>query len=398
MAGLKSADAVRGEVGRFLECTFIDELAGVQVAWPHAFAVGRPSKAELVGGLRDVDLLAQELRRWEREFGATVRYGTREAGGLQRVPTHVELPSVDAAAAVVGLRERVHEPWGRALERTRTRIAALKDGFPLLGPEAYARVLRAEDARDDLEFELLLAAGAWFSCHDAAGLTPRQVPLPGIDGKWLDAKRLRDFVCLLAGREDLGLRGHPQRMDFAYLDPGHRARGGRRYDSWVEGDASVPAYVPRVLLIVENKASYLDFPEVEGGICLFGSGKAGMAVTSAMPLVRSAGQVVYWGDLDADGFQILDGYRARGVTCASILMDGYALARYGRYGTNLGKDHHSILVRERLELAHLTDAERDAYERITDPDYRGYRRIEQEKIPLVDALAALQAVQASMSS
>ena len=73
-------------------------------------------------------------------------------------------------------------------------------------------------------------------------------------------------------------------------------------------------------------------------------------------------------------------------------MDAQTLDRYERFGTSLEKDHRSALVRERRELDHLTDSERAAYERLTDPAWNGHRRIEQEKIPLVEAIDAIRQV------
>ncbi len=390
MGGLKDVDALLAEVERRLERSFVEEVAGLEPAWPHAFALGRPSKAELLQKLEELHLLTQRLRTWEQSYGVGIAYEGRDAGGPQRVPARMVVPTINVAAELVARRKRTKELWAEALDRTRARNALLEGSFPRLDGTSRSKLLRSVDGCDELEFELLLAAGTWFSLHDATGLTSRQVPLPGIDAKWLGNKRRQVLICLLSGLSTLELRDQPKQLDFAYLDPAHLATGGRRYDSWVEGDVAPLPYEPSVVLIVENKDSYLDFPQVDGGICLFGSGWAGMAVASAMPLVHQAKHVVYWGDLDADGFQILNGYRERGVVCESILMDVPALRRYERYGTNLEKDHRTGIARERLELPHLTHAEREAYALITSSEYAGHRRIEQERIPLAAALDALR--------
>lgn len=388
MAGLKRERDLRDALGRRLGRTFAEDIAGAQSSWPYALSLGRPTKKEILSDFDAIVSLTKTLRSWEQQGLAHVGYATREAGGAQRIPARVEIPTMTAAAKLATPRGR--EAWTAIVRRTERRATLLAASFGELEPAARARVLRSQDGCDDLAFDLLLAAGAWFRTHDTRGLTPREVPLPGIDGKWLDNARRRALVCLLAGKEDLGLVGTPNSLAFAYLDPAHLASGGRRYDSWVQGDAIALAYVPSCVIIVENKDTYLMFPQVEEGICVFGSGKSGAALVSQLPWILAARRVVYWGDLDADGFEILDGYRAKGIRCQSILMDLGTLERLGRYGTNLEKDHKTPIARPHKELANLTDDERAAYELITSPDYVGNRRLEQEKIPLAEALAALE--------
>jgi len=172
--------------------------------------------------------------------------------------------------------------------------------------------------------------------------------------------------------------------------------GGRRHDSVVIGDRTIPAYKPRAILICENKDTYFRFPEYPGLITVWGNGNfAAKGEQTGLGLpdiewIASADQTVYWGDIDADGFKILSGLRDRlGDRVQSILMDLDALHRYERYGTNQDKNNRPITAAPRLPL-NLNGPEQAAYEQITSPDCIGYRRIEQERVPHHDALAALQ--------
>ncbi len=388
MAGLKTESDIRRALSRRLSQCFAAEAAGICVEWPFVLALGHPSRAALLAGLGELDILTQTLRAWDQELGTTTTYAMRDAGGPKRVPTHLTVPSADVAARIA--EPRKGEPWKRVLDRARSRAHTVHAQFPQLGAPVVARVLKALDGCDDLECEQVLSAGAWFSAHDARGLTLRQVPIPGIDSKWLDNRRRRDLVCLLANKDELGLVSWEPSVQLAYLDPEHLARGGRRYDSWVRGDVISVAYAPELVIIVENKDTYRCFPQVKRAICVFGSGFAGPAIVCELPWVRDADEVVYWGDLDADGFEILNAYRAAGLACRSILMDVSTLERFGRYGTNVEKDHKTRIHRQRKELALLHADERAAYELITDPAYAGNRRLEQERIPLSEAHAALR--------
>ena len=102
--------------------------------------------------------------------------------------------------------------------------------------------------------------------------------------------------------------------------------------------------------------------------------------------------------MDADGFRILNQFRAAGINAVSILMDPAAFRAYGPFGTNVDR-RGSRIVPVRSELGWLTNAEQEVYDALTDPAWTGYRRIEQERIPLGVAQAAvLQAVEEASRS
>lgn len=355
--------------------------------WPYVLALGRPSRQWLLNNLSALSSLIRMLRGWEGEYGTSTIYQMREAGGPKRVPSHVVVPTADVAARLAAPRKG--ERWEAILRRTRIRTDLLRAKFPQLDAQSAARVLRSLDACDDLECDLVLRAGAWMRTHQTNGLTYRQVPIPGIDSKWLQNRKRCELLEVLSGKEELGLVGWPALVEFSYLDPAHLAAGKRHYDSWTFGDVACPAYEPSVVIVVENKDTYLSFPQVDGGVCVFGSGFAGAATVGRLPWLSSARQIVYWGDLDADGFEILNSYRTGGLSCSSILMDVATLERFGCYGTNLEKDHRTRIVRERRGLPHLTASENAAYDLLTDPNYTGNRRLEQERIPLDEAIRAI---------
>ncbi|MGH3305820.1 MAG: DUF3322 domain-containing protein [Streptosporangiaceae bacterium] len=83
----------------------------------------------------------------------------------------------------------------------RARASALAERFaPLLG---LPRILRTVADWADTHFVLLCEAAAWFRDNDASGLTPRQVPVPGMHAKWLNTRQY--LVAALAGLEALPL-------------------------------------------------------------------------------------------------------------------------------------------------------------------------------------------------
>ena len=194
------------------------------------------------------------------------------------MPTHVTIPDAAAAAELCGMT------WVNRLDRGRVRAAALGLRFPDLVD--LARVVRDVDGYTQVDFDLLCVTAEWFRQHSAAGLTPRQVPIPGLHAKWLNTRRAT--VATLAGLSALDLLPrHPARAYFTYLDSGHRAAGRRWHDSVTAGDPMMPAYLPSVVVISENKDTALHFPALDAGISVEGMGHGG-ATAASVPWCESA--------------------------------------------------------------------------------------------------------------
>jgi hypothetical protein len=213
------------------------------------------------------------------------------------------------------------------------------------------------------------------------------VPIPGLHAKWLNTSR--HLIAALAERAHLGLLpAHPPRIHFTYLDPDHRSAGGRRYDSATVGDTMTPAYQPHVIVISENKDTAIHFPPLPDAISVEGEG-FGAAAFARIPWITAAPHLIYWGDLDAYGFEIVDNFRREGLSVRTILTDETAYQRYEKYGSYTDAQGRRLKHTARKPLQHLTAAERTLYERLTDPDWTGFLRIEEERIPLQIAADAV---------
>ena len=80
-----------------------------------------------------------------------------------------------------------------------------------------------------------------------------------------------------------------------------------------------------------------------------------------------------------------------------MLMDLVTFGRYERFGTSLDSHGTPLGPGTRRDLPYLDAAERAMYYALTDPAWKRYRRIEQERVPLKDALAALRLLQLTLS-
>lgn len=344
-----------------------------QTSWPHSFPLGSPPRAALEADFDRHQKDALAWRDWSLEYDVPLTDTSRIVHGtVQPIPTHVTVRSVDVAARLCG------PGWVARIERGRTRAAQLRREFPHIGD--LARIIRDVDGYSTVDFNLLRDTATWFSRNSAAGLTPRQVPIPGLHAKWLNTHRRT--VAVLAGVPSLQLLPpHPARLHFTYLDPDHRLSGGRWHDSATVGDAMVPAYTPEVIVISENKDTALHFPELAAGVSVEGMGYGG-STSAAFDWLRTCPKLFYWGDMDAAGFEILNGFRESGLAVTSVLMDLAAFERYEQFGTETDARGNPVVAGKRRPLQYLTDAERDLYDCLTDQAWTRYRRVEQEKIPL----------------
>lgn len=358
-------------------------------AWPHRIDLRTP-RGEALQASETITRI-KEWDDWSARTGHALERTPRQWGSLKKrndgtenkveVPVAVVVRTPDEAAALAG-----PDHVGR-LARARERAGWLPGH---LAPEEALRVLRALDAADEHDASLLISAGEWFATNDRPGLTPRQVPVPGMHAKWLTPGRQR-LVALLAAR-DLGLVGRPTRIEFSYLDPVHLAARGRRHDLWAADDSSTPAYPPRVVLVVENHDVRFQFPTaVAGGVVIDGSGDAAIRV-GAIPWVKDARPLWYWGDLDAHGLETLGRLRASGLGVRSLLTDISTFDRYEHLGTDTDRHGHRLGQRKLRGGLVLTDSERAVYERVCSADWQGKRRIEQEKLLRLEQDRLLEAL------
>lgn len=388
---MKTPEQVLGDVQRRLSNTWhldaaqqphAEGLPAGPPRWPHSFPLGTVPKAILERDFERFQGEAFVWRDWAAKHGLTLSDAARIVHGTtQRIPTHVTIPSIAVAAELCGMT------WVNRLERGRTRVAALRRSFPNL--PNLERIVRDVDYYTEVDFDLLCVTAEWFRQHSAAGLTPRQVPIPGLHAKWLNTRHAT--VATLAGLPALDLLPrHPARLHFTYLDPGHRAAGRRWHDSATVGDPMMPAYLPSVVVISENKDTALHFLALDAGISVEGMGHGGVTAAS-VPWLRECPNLFYWGDMDASGLEILDGFRAAGVPVTSVLMDLATYERYEQFGTSTDARGNPLTATACRPLAHLTAAEQQLYECLTDPSWTRYRRVEQERVPLIVAAEAVQA-------
>lgn len=325
--------------------------------------------------LRDQSAAIDWVRQW-RTVSHDVRWSTRQwpSVGAQQVPERVVLAGADTIAAFAG--STIARDWRTLRDRAEHVRHTLCDTDAMATAiRAHARTLQHLTEQD---FATLLHVVDWLTRHPASGWRVRQLPIRGIDTKWLQRHRavVEALHSAVTGRQSLGLREAPSLVRVRFLDPALRAAGLVDVTAPVDELAGLEVAPARVF-VFENLESVLAMPEVAGAVVVHGSGYA-VPRLAAIPWIR-CGRVVYWGDLDSDGFAILHALRSFCPTAQSVLMDEETLLAYRDLWVPEPKGATGTYPT-------LTPGEQRALQRIRA---EGNVRLEQERIPWEVALARL---------
>lgn len=343
--------------------------------WPIVFRLECPTEEEVKrqpGAVRDW------IEAWQEWRGAgEVVWVDRKwrALGTQRVPEMLLVRSPNEVATWVGEESR----WGRA----QSRHAELVARWPLLsGSLARHFDVLADYAGED--FERLERVLTWLEVNPHSNLFPRQIPVLGLDSKWLETRTglVAGMLTALRGGQALetdfyevcGLKRPPQLTRLLILDETLRARSGgvRDLSAPAAELAGLNLPVDRVY-IVENLQTGLAFGDLPDSALFLRLGY-GVDVLARLPWVSRA-ECVYWGDLDTHGLRILSRVRAILPHVASILMDEETLLAHK---TLWGEETEQA---SDVELPTLTENEQLLYRRLKQHHYGTNVRLEQERIP-----------------
>ena len=122
------------------------------------------------------------------------------------------------------------------------------------------------------------------------------------------------------------------------------------------------------VFVMENEINFLVFPYIAHSIVIWGEGYKNM-VLNKTKFMESC-RIIYWGDIDTDGFRILSKFREIYPQTESIFMDRDTFETY--YENDYEKSG-----RQPLNEMYLTESEWDIFEEINEES----QRLEQEKIP-----------------
>jgi hypothetical protein len=341
--------------------------------WPIALPLGLPTEQQAQKNLAAVRQWVEGWQRWQGAGELVWCERVWRQLGSQTLPERLLIQSPQQVADWLGQSAR----WERACAR---RHQLLGRWPQLIGALARYYELLADYA--DADFERLCSTLQWLLDNPASHLYIRQLPIQGVDSKWLEMRKSVLLDLLQALRDETqardfyavtGLRKEPLPVRFRLLDQGLRQRmaGLGDISAPAEEVAALQLPISRVM-IVENLQTGLAFADLPGTLLFMGRGYA-VDLFAAFTWVQRL-PVWYWGDIDTHGFAILDRLRKYLPAVRSILMDETTL-----------KTHLALCSVEPKQARipsnnRLADPERRLYARLLDNHWGLSLRLEQERI------------------
>ena len=373
-----------------------------QALWPLEISLGIPTEQD---ALRQQEGVRAWIAVWKSWRGSGVLVWTERhwhSLGVQTIPLKIILNSPVDAVYWIGEADA----WSRAVERFKTlvqRWPALIDVLP-----RYYSVLANSD---DANFLRIVGMLSWICANPASGLYPRQIPVAGVDSKWLESNKglVSELVSAIRGTchrgrgprfpsgtkeqgitgrdffKVCGLKPQPQLIRMRILDPEIRSLFSSLGDictPWEE--AANLGIRPTHIFIVENLQTGLAFEDLPGSIVIMALGY-GVDVLGNIPWLHRA-RCIYWGDIDTHGFAILNRARTYLPSMESVLMDESTLLAY-----------RDLWVQEKeqsasSELPLLTKSEQALFLSLKNNSFGQHVRLEQERICWDTAWKAIQAI------
>jgi hypothetical protein len=245
----------------------------------------------------------------------------------------------------------------------------------------------------DADFERLVAMLRWLEANPASGLFVRQLPVVGVDTKWLERRQplVTELLCLVTGSqrpgdffEIIGLKRLPHRVRVMVLCPElRRSVGGLRdFEAPIEQVVQL-GLAPKRILVVENHACATALGDMPGCVVFAGLGKA-VGVLGRVSWAQGL-PALYWGDIDTHGLVILNSARAALPGLRSVLMDVATLLEFKELAV------HEAVQAVESGLEHLTAEEAELIDGLRSGRWGLKPRVEQERLPWVVVEAALSA-------
>lgn len=362
-------------------------------------ALKGPSSSELSERFDEVRAWIADLQQGAKgssrpAYRVVLREVRHRVIGANALPHEVWIDTLDDALVLIGKR--------REAERFNSLVAQTAAGQPLLLPWLNRRPLRALELAAD--WPRLLGIVAWLQSRPRPGVYLRQVDLPGVHSKFIEAHRatLSELLDLALPAEAIdfsaggvsefarryGFRDKPLRIRFRLLDPRHALIATDTDQDFTITRDTFDRLDPAAsrVFITENEINFLAFPPIADSLVIFGAGY-GFDMLAETAWLRER-TLFYWGDIDTHGFAILDQLRALFPHVRSFLMDRDTLLSYREQWV----DEPAPALRD---LPRLDENEQALFNDLRDNRLAMRIRLEQEKIPFSRIEEALKQLRRS---
>ena len=380
------------------------EPTGNATVFPYKLKFKKPKSSDYGQRYADVRSWLKALSgiRYTRVESVETRHSQL---GRNLVPDSLWVDSLQDAIALIG-KGRDVEAFVGIIHQTSSQPTEIQKVLISWINNSPVKSLELSDV-----WEHLLLVHSTIVKHPNSDLYLRQVSVPGIDTKFIEAHRrvLGEWLDTTMHAESVhvqytgnrgfakrfGFRDKPVRTRLRSLDsarpllllPGQT--GPNENLTFNTADVTLDHSMLRLLnpkhshiIITENEINYLSLPELKNTIAIFGSGY-GLQTIGDIEWVKRR-EVFYWGDIDTHGFAILNELRASLPEVKSLLMDSDTLLAHESFWVSESKPANRVLPR-------LSESETTLYRELVENRFGAGVRLEQEQIDYQFVLSHLRA-------
>jgi len=361
---------------------YLSDYAG-NVPWtPIELPVKAPLATELLDQFDEAVRWADGFQRDSHTAGGAARFAVTYRTvrgknlGANSVPARVRIENFEQLCALIGTNRDV-----RSLDAILRQTEA---DMPTLVPWVVAHPLSAVEHQSI--WGDLLTTVTWIITNSTETLYLRQIDVEGLDTKFVDHHRklLDELLTVVLPEHRIDpdysaadfarrfrFRPKPTYTRLRLLNPQPAFPKDLSEITLRSEELAALELVADTVFVIENEITYLAFPSVPNSIVIFGSGFS-LAAMRDIPWMDSR-EIVYWGDIDTHGFDILHRLRARFESVQSIMMDHQTLLAHPRQWVTEPSPTNRALV-------NLNDAEQALYHDLIEDRYGQAVRLEQERV------------------
>ena len=348
---------------------------------PFEKLVIRGDKSYTKSSLSEFEKEIQQIISQSKEkkgFGYTLEFQQvkTKSLGMQDLPTSIYFDTQKDLLKFLGKDKEV-ELYLLSVERILKKFPELKD---------WVIKNSIKVIQNQAEWESILNVCQYFRENPKPNLYIRELPI-NVHTKFVERKQavIKDLLDVLISEHlNNDEKQFEKRFNLKYSEPQIRFKIldkeiSQIYFSGLD-DLAIPVSQFETLnlpikkvLVVENKTTlytattFLTLPKMEKTIAIFGSGYS-VANLKNVKWFKNV-ELLYWGDIDVQGFEILSQFRGYFQQTKSILMDLVTFEKFFDHDLGTPTNISTIL--------YLTDSEQELYDILKTNNWR----LEQEKIP-----------------
>ncbi len=286
---------------------------------PRSISLKPPTEQQALTALPQVRAWVEAWRA--SELASLVEWEQRRwpSIGIQTIPCRLILSGPADTARCYSTLPIWHTAQHRATELARTWRAMPCKHALHKATEMVQHLAKRLVALDDVTWRTLLEVLTWLALNPTETPYVRQLPIRGIHTKWMEAhaQLVKKLASALLDRQPR-FATPPRLIRIRALDSALSLEGLTDCALSLKDLAAYPRR-PALVIVCENLVNTLALPPLEGTLAIHGGGYAAGEVAQVDWLAHTP--VLYWGDLDTNGFAILNEVRAGLPHTASVLMD-----------------------------------------------------------------------------